>query len=263
MKLRHRPRYVSEACVGCGECVPACPVKYPNDFDFGVSERKAIDRQFANAVPSTFAIEKKGWSPCKSACAVHTSAQGYVALIAAGRFEDAYRVASEPNPFSSVCGRICTHLCETACARGEVDEPIAIAALKRFVADTVGPTLPVLPAPVIHEDRVAVIGAGPAGLTCARDLADLGYKVTVLEAQTVAGRHAAHRHPRLPPAPRRDPARGRPDPREGRSTSSSAGAPARTSPSTACSSRATGPCTWPPACRRAPRRRSPVTTSGA
>ncbi len=143
VKLRHRPRYVSEACVGCGECVPACPVKYPNDFDFGMSERKAIDRQFANAVPSTFAIEKRGWSPCKSACAVHTSAQGYVALIAAGRFEDAYRVASEPNPFSSVCGRVCTHPCETACARGAVDEPIAIAALKRFVADTVGPTLPV------------------------------------------------------------------------------------------------------------------------
>jgi heterodisulfide reductase subunit A len=185
--LRHRPRYVSEACVGCGECVPVCPVKYPNDFDFGVSERKAIDRQFANAVPSTFAIEKKGWSPCKSACAVHTSAQGYVALVAAGRFNEAYRVASEPNPFSSVCGRICTHLCETACARGKVDDPVAIAGLKRFVADTVGPTLPVQPAPVIHAERVAIVGAGPAGITCARDLADLGYQVTVFEARQVPG----------------------------------------------------------------------------
>ena len=187
VKLRHKPRYVSEACVGCGECVPVCPVKYPNPFDFGVSERKAIDRQFANAVPSTFAVDKKGWSPCKSACAVHTSAQGYVALVAAGRFEDAYRVASEPNPFSSVCGRICTHLCETACARGKVDEPIAIASLKRFVADTVGPTLAIQPAPVIHDEPVAIVGAGPAGLTCARDLAHLGYKVTVFEALPVAG----------------------------------------------------------------------------
>ncbi|MFA4964812.1 MAG: FAD-dependent oxidoreductase [Thermoleophilia bacterium] len=185
--LRHRPRYVSEACVGCGECVPVCPVQYPNDFDFGVSARKAIGRQFANAVPSTFAIEKKGWSPCKSACAVHTSAQGYVALVAAGRYDDAYRVASEPNPFPSVCGRICTHLCETACARGKVDEPVAIASLKRFVADTAQPTLAVQPAPVVHEERVAVVGAGPAGLTCARDLAQLGYRVTVLEAQPVAG----------------------------------------------------------------------------
>lgn len=185
--LRHRPRYVSEACVGCGECTPVCPVHYPNDFDFGVSERKAIGRQFDNAVPSTFAIEKKGWSPCKSACAVHTSAQGYVALVAAGRFEDAYRVASEPNPFTSVCGRICTHLCETSCARGKVDEPLAIAGIKRFVADTVQPTLATEPAPIIHEERVAIVGAGPAGLTCARDLAGLGYKVTVLEAQPVAG----------------------------------------------------------------------------
>ena len=187
VSLRHKPRYVSEACVGCGECVSVCPVTYKNDFDFGMSERRAIDRQFANAVPSTFAVDKKGWSPCKSACAVHTSAQGYVALVAAGRFEDAYRVASGPNPFSSVCGRICTHLCETACARGKVDEPIAIAALKRFVADTVGPGLPVPPAPVIHEERVAVVGAGPAGLTCARDLANLGYAVTVFEAQEVPG----------------------------------------------------------------------------
>ena len=185
--LRHRPRYVTEACVGCGECAAVCPVKYPSDFEFGVATRTAVSRPFAGAVPATFAVEKRGWSPCKSACAVHTSAQGYVALVAAGRFEDAYRVASEPNPFPSVCGRVCTHLCETACERGVVDQPIAIAALKRFVADTVGPALPVAPAPIIHDERVAIVGAGPTGLTCARDLAQLGYRVTVFEAQPVAG----------------------------------------------------------------------------
>jgi heterodisulfide reductase subunit A len=187
VKLRHKPRYVSEACVGCGECAAVCPVEYPSEFEFGVADRTAISRPFAGAVPATFAVEKKGWSPCKSACAVHTSAQGYVALIAAGRFEDAYRVASEPNPFSSVCGRVCTHLCETVCARGDVDAPIAIASLKRFVADTVGPAVPVPPAPIVHAERVAIVGAGPTGLTCARDLAHLGYQVTVFEALPVAG----------------------------------------------------------------------------
>ncbi len=185
--LRHHPRYVTEACVGCGECVPVCPVHYPSSYEEGIADRTAIYRPFANAVPSIFAVDKKGWSPCKSACAVHTSAQGYVALVAAGRFEDAYRVAGEPNPFPSVCGRVCTALCETACARGSVDEPVAIAGLKRFVADSVGPTLPVQPAPLVHDEPVAIVGAGPAGITCARDLANLGYKVTVFEAQPVAG----------------------------------------------------------------------------
>ena len=185
--VRHRARYVNEKCVGCGECAAVCPVTYPNEFDFGVSERTAISRPFANAVPATFAVDRKGWSPCKTACPVHTSAQGYVALVAQGRFEEAYKVAGERNPFPSVCGRICTHLCETACSRGEVDDPVAVAALKRFVADTVGPLQAVSPAPAIYEDRVAVIGAGPAGMTCARDLADLGYGVVVYEAQQVAG----------------------------------------------------------------------------
>ncbi|MCX6364534.1 MAG: FAD-dependent oxidoreductase, partial [Actinobacteria bacterium] len=74
--VRHRPRYVNEKCVGCGECAAVCPVTYPNDFDFGVSERTAVHRPFANAVPATFAIDRKGWSPCKTACPVHTSAHG-------------------------------------------------------------------------------------------------------------------------------------------------------------------------------------------
>jgi len=162
-------------------------VTYPSHYDLGVCEQTAISRPFANAVPATFAVERKGWSPCKAACPVHTSAHGYVALVAKGLFDEAYQVASEPNPFPSVCGRICTHECETRCTRGEVDDPIAIAALKRFVADTVGPTRGVSPTPVFYDERVAVIGAGPAGMTCARDLTDLGYKVVVYEAQQVPG----------------------------------------------------------------------------
>ncbi len=162
-------------------------MKYDDPFDFGVAKRTAIARTFSNAVPATFAIDKKGWSPCKSACAVHTSAHGYVALVAEGRFEDAYRVAEEPNPFPSVCGRICTRLCEIGCARDKVDDAVALAALKRYVADTVGPSVQVERAPVTRQEKVAIVGSGPAGLTCARDLAKLGYATTVFEALPVAG----------------------------------------------------------------------------
>jgi heterodisulfide reductase subunit A len=185
--VRHRPRFVDEKCVGCGECVPVCPVKIPNEFDFGVSQRTAISRPFAGAVPSTFAIERKGWSPCKTACPVHTSAHGYVALVKEGRYEDAYRVASEPNPFPSVCGRICTHVCETECTRGSVEDPIAIAGLKRFIADHGAPAELPEPMPVFYDEPVAVVGGGPAGLTAARELAQFGYKATVFEALPVAG----------------------------------------------------------------------------
>jgi heterodisulfide reductase subunit A len=187
VKLKHRPRFVDETCVGCGECATACPVKYDNPFDFGVAQRTAIARTFSNAVPATFAVDKKGWSPCKSACAVHTSAHGYVALVAEGRFEEAYRVAEEPNPFPSVCGRICTRLCEISCARNKVDDSVALAALKRFLADTAGPSTTIERAPVTQQERVAIVGSGPAGMTCARDLAKLGYATTVFEALPVAG----------------------------------------------------------------------------
>ena len=187
VKLRQRPRFVSEACVGCDDCTPACPVSVSSEFELGVAKRKAISRPFANAVPSLYAIDKRGSAPCKSACPAGTSAQGYVALVAEGRFDEAYRVATGPNPFPSVCGRICTHPCESACARGDIDEPIAIAALKRFVADSVGPKTVVEKAPLIHSEKVAIVGSGPAGLTCARDLARLGYQTTVFEALPVAG----------------------------------------------------------------------------
>jgi len=187
VKLRQRPRFVSEACVACDDCTPACPVSVSSEFELGVAKRKAISRPFANAVPSLYAIDKRGSSPCKTACPAGTSAQGYVALVAEGRFDEAYRVASEPNPFPSVCGRICTHPCESACVRGEIDEPVAIAALKRFVADRVGPETVVEKAPLVHSEKVAIVGAGPAGLTCARDLAKLGYQTTVFEALPVAG----------------------------------------------------------------------------
>ncbi len=187
-RVHQRARYVDPArCTSCNACVPVCPVKVRDAFNEGLGWRKAIYKLYPQAIPSSYAVDKKGYAPCKSRCPVHTSAQGYIALIAEGRFEDAYRVAAEPNPFPSVCGRICAHPCESACTRGSVDEPLSIAALKRAACDYGAPTELPAPLPVLHQEKVAVIGAGPAGLSCAHDLARYGYAVTVFEALPVAG----------------------------------------------------------------------------
>ena len=130
--------------------------------------------------------------PCMMACPAHTNAGRYVALIAEGRFEEAYRFARDPNPLASICGRVCAHPCESACRRGEIDKPIQIRALKRFLTERHGPeSKNFKPSPVEKQPKlpykVAVIGAGPVGLSAAHDLALMGYPVTIFEAAAVPG----------------------------------------------------------------------------
>ena len=152
--------------------------------------------------------------PCLDACPVKTDAGRYVQLIAEGRFAEAYRVARDPNPIASICGRACGAPCEDACRRGKIDAPVTIRALKRFVTEQFGPEslstvalADALAGPLgggsvtpLHGDRllkrtsrgkekppIAVIGAGPAGLACAHDLGLLGYRVTVFEAMPRPG----------------------------------------------------------------------------
>jgi len=143
---------------------------------------KKVDRDWLN---SNF--------PCMMACPAHTNAGRYVGLIAEGRFEEAYKLARAPNPLASICGRVCAHPCETACRRGEIDRPISIRALKRFLTERHGPESK---RPVdVNSGRqqaklpfkVAVVGGGPVGLSAAHDLALMGYSVTILEAAPVAG----------------------------------------------------------------------------
>ncbi len=164
--------------------------------------------------------------PCASACPVGTDAGGYVALAAKGRFDEAYLVARGPNPFASVCGRVCAAPCESACRRGRVDEPVAIRAIKRFVTERHGPEsgdsrladvlsgarapgmegpayasrLKAIGAGQASGRKVAVVGGGPAGLACAHDLAFLGHRVTVFEASDHLGGMMRHGIPdyRLP-----------------------------------------------------------------
>jgi len=188
--LDHQPRYVDPSkCVSCGDCTKVCPVVIPDRFNEGLAPRRAIYKLYPQAVPNAYAIEKRGIAPCRDACPAGQRAQGYIALIREGRWQDALRVIKMDNPFPGICGRICNHRCETACNRGLVDEPINIRALKRFVTDKVyaSPRQPVEAAPRRYEQSVAVIGAGPCGLTAAQDLTLAGYKVTVFEAMPVAG----------------------------------------------------------------------------
>ena len=141
--------------------------------------------------------------PCMAACPVHTEAGRYVGLIEEGRYREAYHVARRPNPFASICGRVCAAPCETSCRRGTLDQPIAIRALKRFVCERFGvesmvdlERLREVFGTSVRKNgiKVAVVGAGPAGLSCAHELALLGYDVTFFEAQAVAGgMHAQHR----------------------------------------------------------------------
>jgi NADPH-dependent glutamate synthase beta subunit-like oxidoreductase/Pyruvate/2-oxoacid:ferredoxin oxidoreductase delta subunit len=125
-------------------------------------------------------------APCQEACPAGTDAGRYVGLVAQGRYDEAYAVAAEVNPFPSVCGWICTAPCEAACRRGVLDEPIAIRTIKRFAAEH--GRLPAVPKPAVaRSEKVAIVGGGPAGMSAAYYLARLGYPVTVLEAMPVPG----------------------------------------------------------------------------
>lgn len=189
-KIRKKARYVDEVkCTGCNDCTEVCPVEVPAEFDLGLAYRRAIYRPFPQAVPNIFTIDKRGLPPCRAACPAGVNAQGYVALISEGKYREALEVLRRTMPFAGVCGRVCTHPCEVDCERGKVDEPIAIRSLKRFIADYEISEGREKADPIerTKEDKIAIVGSGPAGLACAYDLVRQGYPVTVFEAAHEAG----------------------------------------------------------------------------
>ncbi|MFC1954437.1 FAD-dependent oxidoreductase, partial [Chloroflexota bacterium] len=195
VKVLKRPRYIDEVkCSGCGDCVEACPVDLLHEFEAGLTTRKAVNKRYPQAIPGAMAISKAARPPCKLTCPAGCNGQGYVALISKGKFTEAVDHIKQWIPLPSALGRICHHPCELECNRSEIDEPIGIAPLKRFVADIVREkrkdgSIPPEEKPVIDpaKPRIAIVGAGPSGITCAHDMVKKGYPVTIFESSSAPG----------------------------------------------------------------------------
>jgi len=191
VKIRKKPSYVDyNICTGCGECDQICPVVLPLELDKCLPERHAIYKMYPQAIPNVYTINKlDGKSPCKVGCPAKVNAQGYVQLIGKRKFKEALDLIRENNPFPSICGRVCHHPCEEECLRSEIDESIAIRNLKRFAADYImkhGEDPPKVMKPN-KKQKIAIVGAGPSGLTCALKLIQIGYPVTIFEASNKPG----------------------------------------------------------------------------
>ena len=193
----------AEKCVACGQCVEVCaanalrlgqkicsktpivhvPTELPDDIEWGPERHDPDYRDHRQNVVET------GTSPCKTTCPAHIAIQGYIKLAAQGKYMDALELIKKENPFPAVCGRICPHNCENECTRGEIDQPIAIDEIKKFIADReLQAEQRFVPKKLWHHDKkIAVIGSGPAGLSCAYFLAAEGYKVTVFEKEMRPG----------------------------------------------------------------------------
>ena len=182
--IRELGETLSEASLcGLGQ---ACPKPAMSTLKYFLREYEdhINEHRCAGAVCDSMVI-----SACQHACPAGIDVPNYVAAIAEGDYEKSVDIIRERNPFPAVCGRICIHPCEYKCRRGELDQPIAIRALKRLASDwyfeNIGSHRD--PFPVTRKEKIAIVGAGPAGLTCAYFLAKMGYQTTVFEAESVAG----------------------------------------------------------------------------
>ena len=205
----------SENCVACGRCVEGCPAgavklgqklctkdgpityprqELPDDHEWG-PEKWAIDYRDKNRVN----CYKTGTAPCKTKCPAHIPVQGYLKLAAQGKYKEALQLIKRDNPFPAVCGRICNRRCEDACTRGTIDQAVAIDEVKRFIAQQdLNAETRFVPEKVIpkvdgeFEEKIAIIGGGPAGLSCAYYLAEKGYRPTVFEKEKQPGGMLMH-----------------------------------------------------------------------
>lgn len=182
------PQVDPQMCINCGQCLRLCPT-------LAITQRQReicrICPDCSNSVQLPSQITEAARKSCGSSCPINMVPQSYINLIAEGRFDEAFRLVKQHTPLPAICGYICHHPCEEECKRGGIDEPVAIRALKRFVADRElkdeDELAKIGPIPKRWDEKVAIIGSGPAGLTAAYDLVRWGYGVTIFEALPFAG----------------------------------------------------------------------------
>ena len=200
--VRKNPRYIDpDKCTACGDCEKVCPVRLPSEYDQGLSSRGATYKKYPQAIPGAFAIEKTDKAPCRLACPAGLNVQGYVQMVGEGKYKEALEIIMEDLPLPGILGRICPHGCEDACRRCEVDDPVAIRDLKRLAADQCDPREIEIECLPRRQEKVAIVGSGPAGLSAAYHLARKGILSTIFEALPEPGGMLrvgipAHRLPR-------------------------------------------------------------------
>ncbi len=191
VKFRRNATFVDPAaCTGCGECEIACTVPIPDEFNFDLVARRAAHIPFPQAVPKKAKIDLRGSSPCSGICPAGVKAHGYVSLVRAGKYEEAFRLHMEDAPLPGSLARACYAPCEDACTRGDLEGTVSIRHIKRFMTDryyAAHPEPEYGPPENRLDKKVAVVGSGPAGLAAAYHLAKKGYRVTVFESASEAG----------------------------------------------------------------------------